>query len=506
MVLVVVFSVESSGGYLIYTLDDPYIHLAVAENILNGGYGINTGEYAAPSSSILYPFILCVPELIGLREKGPLVINVVAMAGAVYGAGMVLRDYVNPKYMVDSKQVRAFVYNAVLALMVMLCMNAWGLVMTGMEHSLHVLLVVLVVLGFLELKHVPSRPSFSLLASVVLMPFIRFEGLALSFASMFSMYRLGYPRSSLMCLFLLGFWLCVWYVFTERLGLPFLPSSVLLKSGTAALLSQEHGFNMFFASVFNNALSALDMRQGVLVALGTLGVLVMGLAISAREGFRVDHEIAVLAVLAGSAHLFLGRYGWFSRYEVYVIVILVLSMLVLARRFIMRFPVMLFAILSLCVIAYPFYLTTVSTPAASRGIYLQQNQMRRFVLEYWMRPVGVNDLGLVSYGNSEYVLDLYGLGSEEIRSLKMHGNLSSDAIAQIAKSKGVEMFMLYDSWFPGLIPLDWQKIAVLHAPKVSSANGDVSFYYSGSESQEILKLLDDFADSLPNGAKLDTLI
>lgn len=506
MVSLVALSIGSSGGYLIYTLDDPYIHLAVAENILKGGYGINAGEYAAPSSSILYPFILCGPELIGLREKGPLVINMVAMAGAVYGAGMVLRDYVNPKYMIDSKQVRAFVYSALLALMVMLCMNAWGLVMTGMEHSLHVLLVVLVVLGFLELKHNPSRPSFSLITSVVLMPFIRFEGLALTFASILSMYRLGYTRSSLVSLFLLGFGLCAWYLFAKRLGLPFLPSSVLLKSGTAALLSQEHGFIMFFESMFNNALSALDMRQGVLVALGALGVLVMGLAISDREGFRVDHEIAVLAVLAGAAHLFLGRYGWFSRYEVYVIVVLMLSMLVLARRFMMRFPVMLFAIMSLCVIAYPFYQTTVWTPAASRGIYLQQYQMHRFVKEYWNRPVGVNDLGLVSYGNDKYVLDLYGLGSEEVRRLKLQGNLDADAIVRIAESKGVEMFMLYDAWFPGLIPLDWKKVAILHAPKVSSANGDVSFYYSGFDEGEMAKMLADFSNSLPNGARLDILI
>ena len=45
-------------GLFTYTLDDPYIHLRLAENISQGHYGINPSEYSAPSSSILWPFLL----------------------------------------------------------------------------------------------------------------------------------------------------------------------------------------------------------------------------------------------------------------------------------------------------------------------------------------------------------------------------------------------------------------------------------------------------------------
>src|SRR5581483_7242562 len=45
-------------GMLVYTLDDAYIHLALAERILGGTYGINLHEVAAPASSILWPFLL----------------------------------------------------------------------------------------------------------------------------------------------------------------------------------------------------------------------------------------------------------------------------------------------------------------------------------------------------------------------------------------------------------------------------------------------------------------
>ena len=38
------WSIVLADGHLVYALDDPYIHLAVAESILQGGYGVNMGE------------------------------------------------------------------------------------------------------------------------------------------------------------------------------------------------------------------------------------------------------------------------------------------------------------------------------------------------------------------------------------------------------------------------------------------------------------------------------
>ena len=73
LALIVNLSVDGADGHLVYTLDDPYIHLAVAESILEGGYGINTGEYASPSSSILWPFLLTVPVALGVGPYGPLI-------------------------------------------------------------------------------------------------------------------------------------------------------------------------------------------------------------------------------------------------------------------------------------------------------------------------------------------------------------------------------------------------------------------------------------------------
>src|SRR5687767_8062968 len=130
-----------SDGKLIYTLDDPYIHLAVAENILRGGYGVNIQEYSSPSSSMLYPFLLAVTEFVGLGSWGPLIINLIATAAALLAVGELIT-----RHIVVRSSCSGF-FALTIGLIVAASMNSWGLPMTGMEHSLHVLTVALVILG-----------------------------------------------------------------------------------------------------------------------------------------------------------------------------------------------------------------------------------------------------------------------------------------------------------------------------------------------------------------------
>ena len=38
-------------GSFFFPLDDPYIHLRVAQRIAHGGYGINAGEFSSPEGA-----------------------------------------------------------------------------------------------------------------------------------------------------------------------------------------------------------------------------------------------------------------------------------------------------------------------------------------------------------------------------------------------------------------------------------------------------------------------
>ena len=104
----------------------------------------------------------------------------------------------------------------------------------------------------------------------------------------------------------------------HRLGLPPLPSSVLVKSYVAAAGAggvRASLFGAFAAMMAENALSFGMVRLVILS--GFLGLLVWRRRDGARG--RIASELALLALWASVAHMLLGRFGWFSRYEIYVV-------------------------------------------------------------------------------------------------------------------------------------------------------------------------------------------
>jgi len=67
-----------SDGHVLYGLDDPYISLSLARHIAHGEYGINAGETASPSSSVLYPLLLAAFAWASWQDWVPLVVNAIA--------------------------------------------------------------------------------------------------------------------------------------------------------------------------------------------------------------------------------------------------------------------------------------------------------------------------------------------------------------------------------------------------------------------------------------------
>ncbi len=83
----------TTQGNFTYTLDDPYIHLALAENLARfGHYGLNVEEYSSPSSSILWPFLLVPLLAIGLGASGPLILNVLFAVASVLVIHQIIVD------------------------------------------------------------------------------------------------------------------------------------------------------------------------------------------------------------------------------------------------------------------------------------------------------------------------------------------------------------------------------------------------------------------------------
>jgi hypothetical protein len=156
-------------------------------------------------------------------------------------------------------------------------------------------------------------------------------------------------------------------------------------------------------------------------------------------------------------------------------------------------------------VAGPYLRAVTETPGASANIALQQAQMARFVSDYWQQPVAVNDLGLVAYQGGEYVLDLWGLASQEAREARLAGS-GNAWMAQMADEHDVSLAMVYTNWawFP-VLPESWERVGVLtlDVPPVTVGLPEVTFLATSERDAERLRdELESFAGTLPVGAHL----
>ena len=122
-----------TDGHIIYSVDDAYIHMAVAKNFANHGlWGCTPFHFSSSSSSLLWTFVLGIAyRSSGLHDVTPLVFNIALVVVALAVADRYLTRFAAPAIL------RAA---ALLGLVVAFPMT--GMVLMGMEHILHLLLTI----------------------------------------------------------------------------------------------------------------------------------------------------------------------------------------------------------------------------------------------------------------------------------------------------------------------------------------------------------------------------
>jgi hypothetical protein len=473
-----------TGGHFTYALDDPYIHLALAENLAHGHYGINPGEYTSPSSSILWPLLLVPFAGTAFHAYLPLVWN------TIFGAlSACLIGYTISRWPPQTDQSGRMEWwkQAVTAIFLIVIANLVSLTLCGMEHVLQILLAIGCALGMIRVL-TGERMSGWCVAAAVIAPMVRYEDLTLTVAVSLALAGLRQSRKALAVLGLSIIPLIAFSLFLHRHGLPLLPMSVLVKGNAYA----KSGFAMSaFKQLRMNVY--LDLTNPEHYALVILTLTFLGL--TWRERDRVRRFIFGGAALLGVLHLLIGRFGWFGRYEVYALIFLTLLCLyVLGER-----PRFLFGyfVLGLLLCASPFLQTTEQTVNAAVDTYRNQYQMHRFVTEFYPGDYAVNDLGLVSFQRrpGAYVLDVFGLASPEASRQAVK---NAEWLQGITARHGVKLAMLYPEWFQ--IPSSWSPIAKMCQPRIPvvSPIQCVLFYATTPDAApEIRADLTRFAATLP---------
>jgi hypothetical protein len=247
----------------------------------------------------------------------------------------------------------------------------------------------------------------------------------------------------------------------------------------------------------------------LMLLLAAPALLSLGTRLSGRTRFRLQVCLAVTVL-----HLLLARLGGFYRYEAYLVAMFLVSagaaLLDLRGAGPWAFDLRADArarwgALTAVVAVLPFLLRAVPslavTPQATHEIFLQQHQMARFVRRFYAgAAIAANDIGLVSYQSDPRLFDMAGLASIEVARARVRGAYTTAAIDALTRREGVEIALVYDSWFEGTgLPPSWQKVEQWRVPTRLVLGGDsVSIYaVDPAEAANLAEHLREFSAQLP---------
>ncbi len=489
--VLLVEALARNGGRFTYALDDTYIHMAIAKNLVRHGvWGVTPYGFSSSSSAPLWTLLLAVSYGVsGVREITPFLLNLF-FAGLVVG--------------ITYRELRDRLPTPVVLLALLGMIFFAPLVpmsFTGMEHTAELFLTLLTVtLAATALAEDAPSPATRrwLLVCAALTVAVRYEGvfLVLVLATLFAArkrwrFALALVASGLLPVALYG-------VVSVAMGWYFLPNSVLVK-GTRQdqavidfvrdLLPGRHGLDRqaIVELVPSLVFVKLNAQRHIsfLVIAGLLWL-------TYHRGRFWSRASTVTAAFVGTAllHVQFADATSFYRYEAYVVGFGVFA-LALAVAESPPWPQAgqgrgdrLFRVsatlLLLVLVSAPLRTRAVrslaQTPQASHNIFDQQVQMAAFLGSYYRgQVVAANDIGAIDFGTDLRLVDLAGLATREPAAYTLRRSFGADQVAAVADEYHAQIAVVYDSWFK--IPPRWLKAGEWQIrDNVVCGDNVVSFY------------------------------
>jgi hypothetical protein len=490
-------ALRATGGEVAYPLDDAYIHLAMAKTLVQHGvWGIHEHAFSSSSSSPLWLLVLAA----GIWSLGDATWLPLALASST---ALVLL------FVVDRIWRRLGIAAAPRALglgALVLAVPLSTLALTGMEHCLHALLAVLFVeRAATALAAGPGEGRRAGAAAVLVAPFLvaaRFEGLFLvAPAALLFWRRLGLRPAVLLgataALPVLALGLLSW-----SQGHFFLPNSIALKAGDVPVPGLS------------------PARRGVLSGIravtghGHAGTLLLAAAWAAWR-IRRHQDARLRAPLLCFAtglvlHAYLARFGWFFRYEAYLIVLGIAAVVPAAVHAppagsrgvrLLGWFVLLFCIGAF---AHRSWRALKDPPNACRHTFLQNVQVGRFLAAHCQgQAVAVNDIGAVSWLGGVRAVDLVGLADIEVARQRRARGFDAAFVDRLARSRGVRLAVVYANWFPDQLPAHWQRIGAWTVERPFWSPTVTFFAADADAAAPLREALAGFGRGLPSGVQVE---
>ncbi len=495
-----------NDGHLVYALDDAYIHMASAKNLYKHGvFGVTQYGFSWACSSLIWPVLLwfCY-VLFGVYDWIPLALNVAAASGLLI---LVHWMFVAK---IGLKPIPVFCLEILLLLLTPLV----PLIFTGLEHTLHALVSVALfwcVSGMLTKDRYSRIDVVVLFLLISLAILVRYEAVFLIFVvTVMFLARRRFVEAATAIFG--GLWpLCIGGMIAKAHGWPFFPPSILLKGEVTS------------ESVLRRVLYLLDFHWipnwPHIFFLYCVACLLLYQA--AREkgikGFW-DNRVAVASFIfinISILHMQFAMRNSFYRYEAYLVCMGIflcgmgwsmygsaaVHWLKESRR-IRRYAICgVIGVLFFYSFAYRVQAITF-VPRATNNIYSQQFQMGRFINTFHRGEcVALNDVGAINYYTDIRCLDLCGLATAEVARHRLEGEYNAWDVAQMARSYGASIAVIYTSWFE--VPGEWIEAGVWRIRGNWVCNRpDVHFYaIDPTKLESLIADLRDFSKYLPNSVE-----
>ena len=502
---------------VVYSLDDPYIHMAMARNLVEHGvWGVTRYEFSSSSSSPLWVLLLATGYLvIGVRDFLPLLLVLAAASLALIVADRICREQG-----IGQRQ------RTVVLLAVLFFTPLVPLVMTGMEHGLQIVVDLAFIHGAVCLLSQDRRaawppwrpgrgrrdPVLQLWLCAPLVTAVRYEG-AFLIAVVCGLLLLRRQWRPLVALALLGLLpIALYAVIALTQGWPPLPNSILAKAG---LPSDGSAAEIF--AYLRHGLVVLRFHPDLLVMI--TAALALFIHRHGRRGAWAAGQLWLLIFAATALlHVQFAQVGADLRYEGYLLALGVVAIGLTAGGPLSRLASGLRAgaerrltsgalvLLVVCLLAplLPRATSAVSdTPRAMRNIFQQQYQMGLFLRDYYQgQAVVANDIGAINYLADIRLVDVVGLASEEVLRRRYDGSCDAALIDSLARQQEAVVAVMYADWFVqqyGPLPAHWWPVASWTIPdNIACARAKVDFVGLGAAATDTLRQnLEAFAPRLP---------
>ena len=212
---------------------------------------------------------------------------------------------------------------------------------------------------------------------------------------------------------------------------------------------------------------------------------ILALAYCVAACFGGPHRYFVLAatvVVTSVLHSALATYGWFERYQAYLVAMVVLFVLQAAQecvpaRLFRAVPVML--ITAGILLAPAKWALLAKTPAAAADTYLQRYQAARFVERYYPgQPIATGEVGYIGLRHDGPILDVLGLANHEVLAARRDNRDNSQFWTDIVRRSGAHVVIVYPLSILYDTPKQWILVGelTLHQTTVTAYEPTLQFW------------------------------